>query len=147
VRHEGKAIRDNLESVRLDIPEIAYLHLTSGSCRNFVRVNGWPAPIKPTDAEKETLESLATDLLTPNKTAAELDKSLLLYEQNFAVLNNNHAVSSDEIDRIGPPYQTASFSDKEGAWLTNFTSPCENIANSSEGDPKPTAQANPKSKK
>jgi hypothetical protein len=139
VQSQGKIVRDDLESVRWDLPETVYAHLTSGSCRNFVRVDGWPPTIRPTDAEKIILEKLATDLLARNKTVAELDKSLLLYEQNFATLNNNHALSSDDIDQIGPPYQTANFSDEKGAWQTNFTSPCENTAIPPDINSKPTA--------
>jgi hypothetical protein len=124
---QGGAIRDNLNSIRLDLPEIAYVHVTSGTCRNFVKVNGWPPTIKPTDSEKETLDTLATAMLTPNKTAEQLDKALFLYEENFATISNNHAVSEDEKDQIGPPYQTARFSNEEEVWLTNFKDPCSNV--------------------
>jgi hypothetical protein len=137
-QYQGSAVRDNLESVRLDLPEIAYVHLTSGSCRSFVKVNGWPPTIKPTDSEKETLEKLANDMLAPNITAEQLNKSVLLYEENFATLSNNHAVSDEEKDQIGPPYQIARFSDEESAWLTNFKDPCVNVDVPSRTHRKPT---------
>ncbi|WP_433966000.1 hypothetical protein [Tunturiibacter gelidiferens] len=114
IQSHGQAIRDFTDSPRLDIPEGMIQQVSSGSCRNFIQVNGFPAPVQPTPAESIAMNSINSKLAYPNIGVEKLESLLLQDENQFAEMSNNHAVNFDSRDEIGPPYQLAHFSNDAG---------------------------------
>jgi hypothetical protein len=124
-KYDGKVMRDDEQSIRWTLNDDGASRLYSGSCRNFIAVNGH-RPVEITTSELTALDGLGDKSRGPQITSAEqLGDMAMRFEQLFSQISRNHDSEPNSGDEIGPPFQLATLSAGSGRWITTFKEPCK----------------------
>jgi hypothetical protein len=123
-KYQGKVVRDDGQSVRWALSDQGAGLLYSGSCRNFIRVDG-QRTIEVTPSEALSLQKLGEEARSAKiSTASDLGAIALKLEKRLTDINKSHATDPNIGDDIGPPFQLATLPENSSRWTTTFQNPC-----------------------
>jgi hypothetical protein len=124
-KYDGKIVRDDEESVRWVLNDGGASRLYTGSCRNFIPIDGH-RPIEITRSESNALDGLGDESSNPQITSADqLGDLAIRFEELFSQISKNHATTPNSGDEIGPPFQLAVLPADSSEWITSFRDPCK----------------------
>jgi hypothetical protein len=124
IAHEGRALRDESESLRHAVPPQGDDLVYAGSCRNYIGVHGVHG-IQISESEMNHLNKLADYMKSTRvNSAQQLGMMAVEYEQALISINRNNVKNPANIDAIGPPIQLATLPLGSNEWTVSFVAPC-----------------------